>query len=142
MKLIPFSPCSLGRVTDFDEWFRHPFAGLPSLSRLFDQDDFGGLRGRLATDVHEDKDHYYAVFEVPGVRKDDVKIELTDRMLTVSVERKDKSGETETTSLASRSVSVPESVKPDAITAKLEDGLLTVTMPKCEERKARTISVA
>lgn len=144
MKLIRSNTpeSSLARVTDFDEWFRNPFA-LPALSRLFDWEGaFGGVNGRLATDIHEDKDNYYATFEVPGVKKEDVKIELNDRMLTVTVEKKEKSGDSESSCTSSRSISVPESVKSDVIAAKLEDGILTVTLPKSEERKPRAIDIA
>jgi HSP20 family protein len=146
MKLIPSNnPSSgLGRVTDFDDWFRNPFAGLPAFSRLFDWEGAFGSQalGRLATDIHEDKDNYYATFEVPGVKKDDVKIELNDRLLTVTVERKEKTGESESSYSSVRSISVPDSVKSDAILARLEDGILTVTLPKSEERKPRHIEVA
>jgi len=145
MKLTPYkNPSSrLSRVTDFDGWFRNPLAGLPAFSRLFDWESFGDQAlGRLATDIHEDKDNYYASFEVPGVKKDDVKIELNDRMLTVTVDRREKSGESESSFTSTRSISVPDSVKPEGILAKLEDGILTVTLPKSEERKPRTIEVA
>jgi HSP20 family protein len=143
MKLIRSNTpeSGLSRVTDFDDWFRNPFA-LPALSRLFDWDGVFGGGGRLATDIHEDKDNYYATFEVPGVKKEDVKIELNDRMLTVTVEKKEKTGDSESSFTATRSISVPESVKSDVIAAKLEDGLLTVTLPKSEERKPRTIDIA
>lgn len=122
----------------------HPFSALPAFSRLFDwEGGFGSPSlGRLATDIHEDKDNYYATFEVPGVKKEDVKLELNDRLLTVTVARKEKTGDTESSYSSTRSISVPDSVKSDAILAKLEDGLLTVTLPKSEERKPRSIDVA
>src|SRR6187401_703809 len=97
MKLTRYNvpQSGLARVADFDEWFRNPFVGLPSLSRLFDWESAFGSQalGRLATDIHEDKDNYYATFEVPGVKKEDVKIELNNRLLTVIVDRKEKTGE-------------------------------------------------
>jgi HSP20 family protein len=146
MKLIPSKTpaSSLARVTDFDEWFRNPFAAMPSLSRFFDWEDAFGSQalGRLATDVHEDADNYYASFEVPGVKKEDVKIELNNRMLTVTVDRKEKSGDSESSYTSARSISVPDGVKSEAILAKLEDGILTVTLPKSEERKPRNIAVS
>ena len=120
------------------------FVGFPSFSRLFDWESaFGNAAlGHLATDIHEDKDNYYATFEVPGVKKEDVRVELNDRLLTVTVARKEKSGESESSYTSTRSISVPDSVKSDAILAKLEDGILTVTLPKSEERKPRSIDVA
>ena len=145
MKLTRYTPNSgLTRVTDFDEWFRNPFAGFPTLGRLFDWESAlgGSVSGHLATDIHEDKDNYYATFEVPGVKKEDVKVELNDRMLTVTVERKEKQGDSEASYSATRSISVPDGVNAEAISARVEDGILTVSLPKNEERKPRTIEIA
>jgi HSP20 family protein len=143
MKLARYTPSSLARVTDFDEWLRNPFAGFPAAGPLFDLGRFfgGAPATQLATDVYEDTDNYFARFELPGVKKEDVKLELHERLLTVNVERREKVGETEQTYTLTRSVAVPDTVLADDITAKLEDGLLTVTLPKQEERKPRTISV-
>ena len=96
----------------------------------------------LAADIHEDQDNYYARFELPGVKKEDVKIELSNNLLTVSAEKKEKRGDEESSYSLTRSISVPDTVKADAIGAKLEDGILTVTLPKTEERKPKTIAVA
>ena len=145
MKLIRTNPFNSGlsRIADFDEWFRSPIAGLPALARFFDLGNaMGSSVGSLATDILEDKDNYYARFEIPGVKKEDVKIELHDRLLTVNVEKKEKRGETESSFTYTRSISVPDSVKPDVINARLEDGILTVTLPKTEERKPRAIEVS
>lgn len=147
MKLTPFNPASLTRVSDFDEWFRHPFAGLPSLPSL--SQFFGNLpdffapitTGRLAVDFYEDKDTYYARFEVPGVKKEDMKVELENQLLTVTVEKKEKSDNGGESYTLTRSVSVPEGVKADSISAKLEDGVLTVSLPKAEDRKPKTIDI-
>jgi len=146
MKLIRTNPTTgLSRVSDFDDWFRNPFAGFPTgLSRLFDWDNFlsGAAAASLAADIHEDQDNYYARFEMPGVRKEAVKIELSNNLLTVSAEKKEKRGNEESSYSLTRSISVPETVKADAIGAKLEDGILTVTLPKTEERKPKTITVS
>jgi HSP20 family protein len=142
MKLIRSNPSNLTRFSDFDDWFRNPFAAMPSLGRVFDSDFFGGVsEGRLAVDVHEDDDHFYARFEMPGLKKEDVKVELHDGMLTVSGEKKSKTDEGESSYTLSRSVSVPDGVREDAIAAKLEDGILTLTLPKPENRKPKVISV-
>lgn len=144
MKLIRTTPASsLARVADFDEWFRHPFAGLPTLGQFFSNlgEVFPNVTDRLAVDVHEDKDNYYATFEVPGVKKEDVKIELNNGLLTVTAEKREKNGENESSFSMSRSVSVPEGVNTDAISAKLEDGILNLTLPKAEHRKLRSITL-
>lgn len=144
MKLTRFNPSILGRVSDFDEWLRQPFAGVPALGQLFGQlGDLlpSSMTGRLAADIHEDADNYYASFEVPGVKKDDVKVELNDRMLTVTVEKREKEGENERSFNLTRSISVPEAVRQDSIGARLDHGILTVTLPKQEERKPRAIEI-
>lgn len=143
MKLTRCNPSGYApaQVADFDQWLRNPFASFPAFGSLFDLGFSSAVPARLATDVYEDADSYYARFEVPGVKKEDIKVELHDRLLTVSVERREKSEEGEQSYSMSRSVSVPDSVAPDRIGAKLEDGLLTVTLPKQEQRKPRTIQV-
>ncbi len=144
MKILRSTPASLTRVSDFDEWFRHPFAGMPTLGQFFSQLGEilpGAATDRLAVDVHEDKDAYHASFEVPGVRKEDVKLELNNGLLTVTAEKREKTGDTERSNSLTRAVSVPEGVQTDAITAKLEDGILRVTLPKAEHQKPRTITL-
>ena len=95
----------------------------------------------LAADVYEDEGHYYARFEAPGVKKEDAKVELKDRVLTVSVSRKLEKDATASVTKLSRSLSVPDGIEVDRISAKLEDGLLTVTLPKQEQRKPRLIEL-
>jgi HSP20 family protein len=145
MKIIRSNPYSINRVTDFDEWFRHPLAGLPSLSSFFNNlsEVFPGVAGdKLAVDVNEDKDNYFASFEVPGVKKEDVKIELNDGLLTITAEKRGKDGEKESSVSLTRSVSLPDGVNAEAIAAKLEDGILTVTLPKQERAKPRSITLS
>jgi HSP20 family protein len=145
MKLIRSNPAlNLGRATDFGPWLRHPFAGIPAVAQLLE--DFfpattAPAAGRLATDLHEDANNFYARFELPGVKKDAVKVELREGVLTVSAERRVKTGENESAYTLSRSLSLPETVNAEGISAKLEDGLLTVTLPKQEQRKPKLIAI-
>ncbi len=145
MKLTRYTPSNCGsRATSLDQFFRNPFAGYQAVNSLFDLGSFFGTSAgvQLATDVFEDADNFYARFEVPGVKKEDVKIDLNNGLLSVTVEKRQKSESGEQTSTASRSLSVPESVSADKVAAKLEDGVLTVTLPKQEDRKPRSIQVA
>lgn len=145
MKLIRTNPFSINRIADFEQWVRHPLAGLPTLSSFINNlgEVLPGASGdRLAVDVHEDKDNYFASFEVPGVKKEDVKIELNNGLLTVSAEKREKDGEKESSFSLTRSVSVPEDVNAEGISAKLEDGILTLTLPKQERSKPRSITLS
>jgi len=146
-----FYPMKLIRPTPPAESFLNPFGGLFS-SSFGDRNAFNELfrltglppsevPSALSVDVYEDDAQYHARFEVPGVKKGDAKVELEDGVLTVSVERKTMTNSGESTYSLSRSISVPDSVLLDGIVAKLEDGLLTVTLPKQEQRKPRTIEL-
>lgn len=144
MKLIRPTPSVFARVTDFDDWLRHPLASMPSLGQFFSQlgEVFpGGTSDKMSVDVHEDKDAYYAHFELPGVKNENVKIELNDCLITVTAEKREKNGDSESRCALSRSVSVPDGVNVDAIVAKLEDGILNLTLPKAEHKKPRAIEL-
>ena len=145
MKLTRYTPSNYGsRATSLDQFFRNPFFGQQAMNSLFDLGSFFGTTAgvQLATDVFEDADNFYARFEVPGVKKEDVKLDLNNGLLSVTVEKREKTEDGEQARSATRSLSVPESVAPDKVSAKLEDGVLTVTLPKQEDRKPRTIQVA
>lgn len=133
MKLIRYEYPTMG---EFDRLFDLAFRGLPR---------FGGLLEGLADqttpahDLYEDADAYHLRFELPGVKKADVKVELENAVLTVSGTRKNGA---ETAAEFARSVSVPDGINPDKVKARFEDGILTVTLPKAEARKPRAIAVA
>lgn len=146
MKIIRSTPAlNFGRsFANAGPWSRHPLAGLPSVAQLLE--DFfpataSALTGRLAVDVHEDAANYYARFELPGVKKEAVKVEVKEGVLTVAADRTEKSGESESTVTLSRSISLPDTIQADGISAKLEDGVLTVTLPKQEQPKPKQITV-
>ena len=95
------------------------------------------------SDLYEDKDHFYLRTELPGLKKEDIRVELGEGVLTVSGTRKSfgTDGQAESTSEFSRSVSVPARVQEDQINARYEDGVLTVTLPKAEEVKPKRVAV-
>jgi HSP20 family protein len=102
-----------------------------------------------AMDLVESGDHFVLRADLPGLSEDDVKIELEDRTLTISGERK---AEHETKEEGyyrlerafgafSRSLQLPEGVNPDGVTASFDRGVLEVRVPKPEERKPRRIAI-
>lgn len=137
------APSTLGQLAARDAWLASPFAGFTALNPFL---DFGRLFAapsvaKLAADVFEDDTSFYARFEVPGVRKEDVKVEVADRHLTVSVGKRETTNEGESTSSISRRLALPETVAQDRITAQVEDGLLTVTLPKQDQPQPRQITI-
>jgi len=120
---------------------RNPWSGLESeIDRLFETtlSDFATAAApRFPVDLYEDKDNAYVRAELPGVTRENVNLEYIDGYLTLTATRKD--GEQATT--LTRSVSLPENVQTDKITAALEHGILTVTLPKQDQAKPRKIAI-
>jgi HSP20 family protein len=126
---------------------RFPWSGIESeIDRLFDAavSNFTnvGSDNRFPVDLYEDKDQTYVRAELPGINRDDINVEMVNGYLTITAARKQKEGETEQSYSFSRSVSIPEEVQADKVTATYENGVLTVTLPKREEAKPKKISVA
>ncbi len=102
-----------------------------------------------AADFVEEDDAYVAKVELPGVRKDDVKITMQDNVLTIRGEKKEEKKGKEGGAHRverfygsfQRSFSLPASVNSNGIEAEYKEGILTITMPKAEEAKPRQIEV-
>ena len=98
-------------------------------------------------DVEETDDAYLVEVELPGVERDDIDIEVNGRELTVSGEVKEK----ERTGIMRRrtrkvgeftyAVTLPGDVDSDNVTARLENGVLTVRVPKSQRDKPRRIAI-
>jgi HSP20 family protein len=97
---------------------------------------------RIPVDLSEDKDKAYVRAELPGVSRGDINVEIVDGVLNLTATRKQKIGEKEESFQLERSVSVPEDVDADKASSVYENGVLTVTLPKREEIKAKKITVA
>ncbi|MCF6311040.1 MAG: Hsp20/alpha crystallin family protein [Verrucomicrobiales bacterium] len=145
MKLIRYSQPLVNQFGGLERLFRDPFEGLGSLGRLLDLRERleGKLEAPLEAGLYEDDEHYYARVELPGFKKSEVKVELNDGTLLVECERKvvAEDGVERSGVVFRRAMSVPEGIQADKVGAKLEDGVLTITLPKAEERKAREIKV-
>lgn len=102
-----------------------------------------------AVDIAEFSDRYELVSELPGLRKEDLKISVENGTLTLAGERKHYGFPEGTTVIRhetdtepfSRSFDIPEEVHADSITAELKDGILRVQLPKSEKARMREIAV-
>ena len=102
-----------------------------------------------AMDLVEADDHFLLKADLPGLGEDDVSIEVQDNVLTISGERKAEHERKEkgwyrlerAFGRFSRSLTLPEGVNADAISANFDKGVLEVSIPKPEERKPRRISI-
>jgi HSP20 family protein len=102
-------------------------------------------------DIFENKDAYEVYLDLPGVRREDVKLSLENETLTISGERLGRAVCEESAKLFcrterwtgafSRSLTLPNTVDATRIEAKLTDGILKVTLPKRDQAKPRTIPI-
>jgi len=105
----------------------------------------------LALNVHETDNGYTVVTALPGVNAGDIIIQMHDNVLTISGETKSETkteGETARALMIersvgkfSRSIRLPMPVQNDGIDATLENGVLTLTLPKHEAAQPRQIQV-
>jgi len=97
-----------------------------------------------AVNTKETDDSFQVEVAVPGMKKEDFKIDLDNNILTISSEKKEekeeKDGEKVTRrefsySSFQRSFQLPDNVKEDEISAEYTDGLLKLSIPKTEPKK-------
>ncbi len=90
-----------------------------------------------AYQVSEDDQRYSLSVDLPGVKKEDIKIEINENVLTLGGER--KRGEIKET--FTRNFTLPNSVDGEKIEAHYEDGVLQLSLPKTPVAKARRIEI-
>ncbi|HTP79313.1 MAG TPA: Hsp20/alpha crystallin family protein [Bacteroidota bacterium] len=114
-----------------------------------DDGSFGLSLWTPAVDIKEQDDEYVVNVELPGVKKDEVKITIESNVLTIRGEKKEEKNSKEgnyqrverSYGSFQRSFTLPSTVKSDKIEAAYNDGVLTVTLPKAEEAKPKQIEV-
>ncbi len=123
----------------FDDAFTHPF-GLTN----------GWHHSSVpAIDMYQTDNDVVVKASLPGMKADDVQINITGDMLSLKGEMKEKSETKEKNyhireqrwGSFERSVMLPTSVVSDKAKAEFEDGVLTITLPKAEEVKPKVITV-
>jgi HSP20 family protein len=110
----------------------------------------GGARRWIPPmDLVETDDHFVLRADLPGLGEGDVDLSLEENVLTLSGERKNEHEERgegfyrveRATGSFSRSLTLPEGVDGDAISARFDRGVLEVRIPKPEQRKPRKLQI-
>jgi HSP20 family protein len=113
--------------------------------------DGGTMRRWIpAMDLVEQGDHFVLRADLPGVRDEDVNVELEDNVLTISGERKAEQEDRKegyyrverAVGRFSRSLTLPEGVDPESIEAQFDNGVLTVRIPKPQQRQPRRVAIS
>jgi len=136
-----------------------PFWGLESLRRDMDR-LFDSFLGRMpseeyaalwtpAVDVEETKDSLVVRAEIPGMSKEEIKIQTVGDNLVISGERKHEAEEKDrhfhrverTYGKFQRALALPVEVEPDKAKASYKEGVLEITFPKSEKARAKEIEI-
>jgi HSP20 family protein len=141
-------------IMKYRDW--DPFKNFPKLI------DFGSMLPSLwpsgweemrfpALDVEDKGNAFIVKAEIPGIRPDDIEIEIHNGQLMIRGEKREEKEEKDeerkyyyrerSFGSFSRTVSLGEEVDPDKVKAEYRDGILTVTLEKSEARKARKIKI-
>ncbi|WP_205513301.1 Hsp20/alpha crystallin family protein [Longitalea arenae] len=137
-------PANFGSVVD--QIFQN------NLSRFFD-DSFWGFSGdidrKVPVNLKETEGSYEMELVAPGLRKEDLQLNISGDMLTISFEEKKEEKESNEGWLRqeyrkrsfSRSFHLNDAIDTDKVSAHYENGILHVTLPKNEKSKQRSKSI-
>lgn len=140
---------------------RNPTSVLPTLqnrlNRVFEDmfpeiretADIGLMEWRPMVDTYEKDNSVVVKAELPGVKKEDISINVKNNVLSISGERKHEEDVKEENYYKcerfygkfQRTFALPDNVDADKVDATYKDGILEITMPKTEERSTKKIEV-
>ncbi len=125
---------------------RAPWAVLESdIDRLFEA-AFSNCRApafqrQAPVDLYEEENNIFVRVELSGFNREAIAIEIIEGYLNLSATRKGEGAASEQIQIQ-RSVALPEAVQNDKVIASYENGILLVTLPKCEESKPKKVTIA
>lgn len=144
------------KMVELEPWkpFRETISLRDAVDRLF-EDSFitpSKIAGGLPKiDIKDRKDSVVVKAELPGVKEEDISVEIIDNVMTISGEKKEEKEEKEEekgyyykeshTGTFTRSFSLPSEVKAADAEAEMKEGVLTITVPKIEPKKAQKIKI-
>jgi len=135
----------------------NPFSMMRRMSEEMDRifGDFGFGRGQSgaggggmwspAIEVAQREGNYVIHAELPGIKPEEVKVEMADNAITIQGERRSQNEETQGGVRRTerryghfyRSIPMPEGVNPEQVRAKFENGILEITVPAPQEQSNR-----
>lgn len=125
---------------DLDELFKMGNRSFPDIG------DVGSEMIQPTVDLQEAGENYMLTFDIPGVKKEDLKIDLTDNVITVSGERRQEWNEGQTSrgrryGKFQQSFSLPQGVDSEQVKAHYDNGVLEVLIPKPTGSQRRSIDI-
>lgn len=138
--------------SEMEPWkpFREVVSLRDAMDRLF-EDSVITPRGMAMPkiDIKDQKDSIVVKAELPGMKEDEIDVEIADGVMTISGEKKEEKEEKSEgyyhkeshSGSFSRSFTLPAEVKEDKAVADMKNGILTITVPKIEPKKATKIKI-
>ena len=138
---------------ELEQLFERMSRQFAEASRTWDGDEsFGGLLSTddtMRVDLEDRGDEMLVTVDLPGFERQEVDVSITDRDLHIKAEKEEQVDETGTQYLRQerhhrslhRSISLPEKVDTDSVTATMKNGVLTVTLPKLEVEQAIEVDI-
>jgi len=116
---------------------------------MWDDRNAEALVWQPPVNVYEDKDHLVIDAQLPGIDLNDIELSVNEQTLHLRGERKTETEKSKDGyhiqeahyGTFSRSFSLPSTVNPDEAKASYDKGVLTITIPKQEKAKPRTIQI-
>ena len=145
MSLIRWDP-----FADVENLFNRMMPRLGHGPRLAMEGDGGvTFEWSPSADISETEKEYLVRADLPGMKKEDVKVTFGDGVLTIQGERKQHKEETNEKyhrvenyyGSFNRSFSLPDNIKADAIRCESKAGVLSVHIPKAEQKKPKEITI-
>jgi HSP20 family protein len=135
MTLIKYEPFK--ELENFDDKIQSLLNSFPDFNSEYEESFYPKI------DISEDEKNIYVDSELPGIKKNDIKISLNDNILTISGEKKDERNGKDLSFYRneriygsfSRSFTIPGEINPDTIDAKFEDGILKMVIEKINDKK-------
>jgi len=128
----------------FEDWFRRPLSLVePSWWPRLRMPEMEEVSPKV--DIFEEADNFVVKAEVPGLKKEEIEVSLTDDMVTISgekrkeekVEKKDYYRMERSYGSFMRSFRLPKEIQTDKAKATFKNGVLEVRAPKTEEAKKK-----
>lgn len=136
-------------LRNFEDLMDEMWSGFPRRGREGDGESLRRWTPRV--DIYSQNDQLVIECELPGMKKDDIQVDVEENRLTISGERrKEKEVSAEEREYYrnerqwaqfERSFTLPSSIDTEHVDAEYEDGVLRVTMPKTEDARKKRIEI-
>lgn len=151
MSLVRFNPARdlLNVEREFNRLFRSFENRFGLSSRRDIEEEYENALWTPLADISEDKNNYTIQLDLPGVKKEDLKLSCSDGNISISGERKEEKV-SDTTKYHRvernygkyfRTFSLPQNIQQDKINAEFKDGQLKITIPKKDEARPKEIEI-